>query len=352
MNILGLHIGKAEHRLADYTQAVNQAVQDALSSASTARPDSLAVVELCVGMIADPFAVADLTGPVLSRQTLHTAARDVLKYGNSVWAIDTANGNLELQRAYKWDVSGFSMDPATWTYDLELCVPDGVVKRTVLAPGVVHLRLPGDADSPWIGRAPWENAKLSADAMAELERGIRDESRIYSGRVWTAPDGATAAQATAMASTIKQLKGGKQVVSETTAAGFGAGKNARPDRDWQPVNIGQSHSVGNVQMRESVESSIASAYGLPGAYTNPNATAPALREVKRLTFLNKTLPLASMFMEELSDKLASTVAIGWSNLADQSVDVHLRARAAASAQELVSNMETLLELVGLPQSAQ
>ena len=54
MNILGLHIGKAEHRQTDYTQAVNQAVQDALSNASTARPDSLAVVELCVSIIADP----------------------------------------------------------------------------------------------------------------------------------------------------------------------------------------------------------------------------------------------------------------------------------------------------------
>ena len=303
-------------------------------------------------MIADPFAVADYTGPVLSRQTLHTAARDVLKFGNSVWAIDTSNGALQLQRAAKWEVSGATMDPATWTYDLELCVPDGIVNRTSPAPGVVHLRLPGAADSPWIGRAPWQNASLSADAMAELERAVRDESRIYSGRVWTAPDGATAAQAQAMASTIKTLKGGKQVVSETTGAGFGQGKTARPDKDWTPVNIGQSHSVGNVQMRESVESSIASAYGLPGAYTNPNATAPALREVKRLAFLNKTLPLASMFMEELSDKLSTPVTIGWPNLADQSVDVHLRARAATAAAELVSNMETLLELVGLPQTGQ
>ena len=217
---------------------------------------------------------------------------------------------------------------------------------------MVHLRLPGYAESAWIGRAPWQNASLTADAMAELERGIRDESRIFSGRVWTAPDGATQAHADAMATTIGMLKGGKQVVSQTTAAGFGQGKAARPDKDWEPVSTGQVHSVGNVQMRESVESSIASAYGLPGAYTNPNATAPALRETKRLAFLNKTLPLASMFMEELSDKLASPVTISWPNLADQSIDVHLRARAATAAAELVSNMEALLELVGLPQKAQ
>ena len=141
-------------------------------------------------------------------------------------------------------------------------------------------------------------------------------------------------------------------MSETTAGGFGQGKPARPDKDWTPVNIGPSHSVGNVQMRESVESSIASAYGLPGAYTNANATAPALREVKRLAFLNKTLTLAKLFEEELTDKLATPVIIGWPNLADQSVDVHLRARAATAAAELVSNMEALLELVGLPQNGQ
>ena len=294
--------------------------------------------------------MAETTGPMASPRTLYTAARDVLRTGSSVWAIDTSNGNLELQRAYKWDVSGPSISPSAWTYELELRVHYGVLKKRLPSAGVVHLRLVGPADCDWQGSAPWQHAELSADTMAELERSIRDESRIYSGRIWTAPYRATQQQATAMANTIKLLRGGKQVIAETTAGGFGQGKHAAPLADWKPVSTGQDHTVGNVQMRASVESSIAAAYGLPGAYLNINATAPALREVKRLAFLNKTLSLASLFMEELSDKLATPVTISWSNLADQSVDVHLRARAASAAAELVTDRAILLKLVGLPMS--
>ena len=170
MNILGLHIGKAENRQAtDYAAAVTQALQDAATN-STAKADALAVVETCATLIADSFLVAETTGPMASRRTLYTAARDVLRTGNSVWAIDTSNGNLELQRAYKWDVSGPSLSPSAWTYELELRVPDGVLKKRLPSAGVVHLRLVGPADCDWQGSAPWQHAELSADTIAELER--------------------------------------------------------------------------------------------------------------------------------------------------------------------------------------
>ena len=165
-----------------------------------------------------------------------------------------------------------------------------------------------------------------------------------------APDGATQEQAHSMAATVKAMRGGKQVVSETTAQGFGAGKTSAPSRDWVPVSVGQAHSPGNVSMRDSVQGSIAAAYGVPAAYMNMDATAAALREAKRLAFLNKTLPLAALMIEELREKLGET-SIVWPCLADQSVDVHLRARAASAAGELVTDKATLLELVGLPMSA-
>ena len=267
-----------------------------------------------------------------------------------MWSISTEGGSLSLQRAHKWKVRGGSADPATWEYDLEITVPDGVVKRTLPAPSVVHLRLIGPADSDWRGSAPWQSAELSSDAMAEIERGIRDESRLTTGRIWLSPDGANQAQAQGMAATVKAMRGGKQVVSETTAQGFGAGKTSAPSRDWVPVSVGQAHSPGNVSMRDSVQGSIAVAYGVPAAYMSMSATAPALREAKRLAFLNKTLPLSALMVEELREKLGGETSITWPNLADQSVDVHLRARAASAAGELVTDKAVLLELVGLPMS--
>ena len=350
MKILGVNIGRvAELRQVDYTQAVANALQE-LAEQAPVKASGLAVIESCVGLIAEPFLVARLSGPLTSPRTLYVAARDCLRQGNSVWSISTEGGSLSLQRAHQWKVRGSSANPATWEYDLEIMAPDGLIKRTLAAPSVLHLRLIGAADSDWRGSAPWQSADLSSDAMAELERGIRDESRILNGRVWVSPDGASQAQAEGMAASIRALKGGKQVVAETTAAGFGAGKSAAPRTDWKPVDTGQQHQPGNVSMRDSVQASLAAAYGVPAAYMSMNATAPALREAKRLAFLNKTLPLAALMVEELNEKLGET-SIVWPNLADQSIDVHLRARAASAMGELVQDKATLLELVGLPMTA-
>ena len=183
--------------------------------------------------------------------------------------------------------------------------------------------------------------------MAELERGVRDESRILNGRIFTAPDGGTQAQAQAMANTLQTLKGGHMAVAETTAGGFGQSKAAAPKLDWVGTSTGQRHDPGNQGMRDSVQASIASAYGVPASYMNPNATAPGLREAKRLAFLDKTLPLASLIAEELSAKL-TPAAIQWDDLASQSVDVHLRARAIEPLATLGANKDDLLRLVGLP----
>ncbi len=351
MNILGWTIGKAETRQTDYTAALSQALQGILEQ-KPVRADALAVVESCVSLISDPLLVATSIGLPLPPRMLYTAARDLLRQGNSVWVIDTSTGGLVLHRAYKWDIRGTSPNPSAWAYDLELAVPSGNIKGTYSAARVLHLRLASLPGADWNGQAPWQTAAISAEAMGEIERGIRDEGRTINGRVWVMPDGATQVHADAMARTVRLMKGGQSVVSETTAGGFGQGKTAAPGplRDWTPVQSGQSHSLGNVAMKDSEEASISAAYGIPAAYLNANATAPALREVKRLAFLNRTLPLVALMLTELREKLDPSIGITWTNLADQSIDVHLRARAAAAVAtaELITDNDTLLELVGLP----
>ena len=289
-------------------------------------------------------------GLPLPSRMLYQAARDVLREGNSVWVIDTSTGVLQLHRAHKWDIRGTSPNPATWVYELEINVPSGTIKGTYAAPRVVHLRLASPPGADWKGQAPWQTASISAEAMSEIERGIRDEGRTVNGRVWTLPDGGSQAQADAMARTIRLMVGGRSVVAETTAGGFGGGKAQAPRSDWTPIQSGQAHSLGNVAMKDSTESSIAAAYGVPSAYLNQNATAPALREVKRLVYLNRTMPMTALMLTELREKLDPSIGITWSNLADQSIDVHLRARGAAAlaSAELIEDKSALLELVGLP----
>ena len=155
-----------------------------------------------------------------------------------------------------------------------------------------------------------------------------------------------------MARTIELLKGGGQVVSETTSKGYGQGKDNAPPpaKDWRAEHTGPAHDVGNVQMRGQVEGALSAAYGVAPAYHNVNATAPALAATKRLAFLNKTVPLAALIAAELAIKLDSPgYSITWTDLASQSVDVQLRAQAAARLAEAAQGATPeILELVGLP----
>ena len=173
---------------------------------------------------------------------------------------------------------------------------------------MIHILTDASAETPWAGRAAWQSAPLTARASAELEKSIAEESHIYAGRVWIAPDGASQGQIQAMARTIEQLKGGGQVVSESTAAGFGQGSIAAPPaaKDWTAEHTGPTHDVGNVQMRAGVEGALSAAYGVAPAYHNVHATAPALAATKRLAFLNKTVPLAALIAAELALKLDSS----------------------------------------------
>ena len=147
-------------------------------------------------------------------------------------------------------------------------------------------------------------------------------------------------------------RAGSQVVSETTSHGFGSGSAAAPPaaKDWKAEHTGPAHGVGNVQMRDSIENSLCSSYGIAPAYMNRQATAPALAAVKRLAFLDRTLPLAALIGEQLADKLDSpSYRIHWPDLASQSVDVQLRAQALVRLTEGAQGATPeMLELVGLP----
>ena len=108
-----------------------------------------------------------------------------------------------------------------------------------------------------------------------------------------------------------------------------------------------AHDLGNVGMRESVQASIASAYGVSPLWFSPSATAPGVRECKRLAFLNCTLPLSKAIADELTAKLDAQIAIRYPNISDQSVDVHLRARGAQALGQLGVPPQDALVIAGL-----
>ena len=319
-----------EHRAGYTDDLVAQAFANATEPQSAA--GALAVVESCTSLIASPLMLASVSGFAISGGMLLAMGRDVLRLGNSVWLIDVSPvGQVQLLRASAFEVSGRSANPARWSYAMDFETPGGeTVKRTSPAAGIIHIMGDTPPGRTWRGNAPWASAGLSSAALAEIERGVKEESNLASGRVWTLPDGSSDAQGQSMARTLRALRGGKMVIGETTSQGFGQGKLGAPKADWVPTKTGQDHSLGNVGMRESVQASIASAYGVSPLWFSPRATAPGIREVKRLAFLDVTVPLARAISDQLSLKLDTPVGIGWPNLADQSVDIHLRARGVLS----------------------
>ena len=110
---------KIEDRATDYTSLILAGLA-AANLATTSKADALAVVESCVSLICDPLLVAEVDGLAIPRHTLYTMGRDLLRGGNTVYAINTTTGHLRLERAYMYDVIGDSPDPADWLYRLEI----------------------------------------------------------------------------------------------------------------------------------------------------------------------------------------------------------------------------------------
>ena len=342
-----LNFGRAEHRQSSgYTNlAIDALVQNALGA--TPKVVALAAVESCVSIIADPFNVATVEGFPVPRAMLHDAARDLLRHGESCYLLDVDDDGLHMVRAARWEIAGRSPDPSRWSYSLEIEAPGGTIERRSPGEGVLHFRMNASRDTPWRGLPPWKLADLSSAALAAIERGVRDESKIPSGRVWTGPDGMGQNIAQGMADALKDLAG-RMVITPTTAMGMGQGKIAAPAKDWMPTATGQDHKPGNVNMRTAIEGSISAAYGVPALFLNPAATAPGVREAKRLAYLNKTKPLASLMATELTTKLNTNVNIRWPNEADQSVDVTQRTRGLQALKDFEGiDLDLILQWLGL-----
>ena len=104
--------------------------------------------------------------------------RDLIRRCESLAVIDVAGGAVRLLQASDWDVRGDWPDGLL--YDVSLPQPgtDGAgrprrLRRRVPGEAVVHLRWATDPAAPWQGRAPWQLAPITAEALRNLEHGLR-----------------------------------------------------------------------------------------------------------------------------------------------------------------------------------
>ena len=145
-----------EHRYSYYSQAVEDALMAAASTA-TVEPSATAAIETAVRALSAPYGVSTVTGPsVVSPAFLVDLARRLFTCGNAVYRIDVDGDGLDLVAASSFDVGGSA---GHWVYSLETPQPGDrkADRRRVSADGVVHVKINAPSSEPWRGRAPWHD---------------------------------------------------------------------------------------------------------------------------------------------------------------------------------------------------
>ena len=164
-----------ESRSAGYTATIQQAVARAIRDPG-ATAASTAAVEYGLGLLARGFAVADVSPALPALTVVYRVGVicDLILTGNHLALIQVRRGGIRLLRASQWDVEG-GPDPETWIYRLTLPGPTRTESVTAFADQVVHVRWKPSSDQPWRGVSPLASAGVTADLLARIEGGLRDE---------------------------------------------------------------------------------------------------------------------------------------------------------------------------------
>ena len=335
---------KTERRDTDVAQDLltRYAAFLATSGTTAASPTATAAVTACVGALSRPFATASVVSPVdaLTGTLIEDIARRALLHGEAVFAVEVDGVGLSLVPAAAWEVAGTA---SRWIYELEIASPSGrhqTIRRP--AEGVVHVRLAPPPSAPWKGIAPWQQARLSSETLAYIERSLRWDAEVPTGQLLPVPDGATDDQTNSVSNAIQNGKGALTLV-DTVHNAWGQGPNAKPQADYESKRFGATVPENNVTLRDAATLSIYAAYGVPSSYLNGDGNAQVV--ARRAMFLDVIEPLARRIESELSRKLEEPVVIGLQ--ASEYADWQRISRAASTLVDLGYSMDQVATMLGI-----
>ena len=257
----------------------------------------------------------------LTPSVLAAIGRGLAARGEVVFVLDV-NGAVELTQASAWKVSGGTR-AETWRYTVELPLPTGsVVKRTLPADAVLHVRYATRPAAPWRGVSPLGMADETRALATWIERRLAQEAQTATSYILSLPDGGATQQFNALKDSLSAGQG-KLHLFETTVQGWGQGQTAAPKGDYDVKRVGANPPDSLGTLRGDVKNDIFGAYGIPSSI---HGTGGSARESYR-QFLSSTIqPLAKLVVEELADKLAvPTLALDFTEL--RAADIAGRARA-------------------------
>ena len=303
----------------DFSDAVVRLLE-AQAAGTAADASSTAAVEAASGALSRAFASAEVVGEPWAQEAvtpgvLAQVGRDLIRSGDSMHVIRMGrDGMVRLIPASSWHWEG-SHDPASWTVRVTAYGPSTSTTWNLPASGVVFVRWGSTPGQPYIGTGPLSWASTTARLQSEAERSLADEVQGPFAQLLAIPsdggdDGAD--------DPLKKLKAdiagarGKALLVETSAAGWGEGRTAAPQRDWQAARLGPMPPESMATIRKDTFESVLAACGTPPSlFIDSDGTSQ--REAVRRWHLGTVLPLARLLEYELTVKLETDVRLKFDN---------------------------------------
>ena len=243
--------------------------------ADEAAATETAAVEFGVGLLSRAFMVAEAQPalPALSPEYLAGAMRDLLLHGNHVAYIGIIGGQIVLDRAASYYITG-GPSQRTWFYRGYLHGPTQNLMRQVNQAGVVHLRIGATRISPWEGVSPLSKAGITAQVLGKVERSLSQELNAITGKILTYPTIPALETAEGQQQTkagIDALAGRMAMVQSGggEAARWGSGGPSGGGGAWSQVGLGPEVESNMVALRAQVAQDILSILGIPAGTLQP-----------------------------------------------------------------------------------
>ncbi len=334
----------------DFSDAVVRLLE-AQAAGTAADVSSTAAVEAASGTLSRAFASAEVVGlswvqEAVTPGVLAQIGRDLIRNGDSMHVIRMgADGMVKLIPASSWHWEG-THDPATWTVRVTAYGPSTSTTWNLSAAGVVFVRWGGTPGQPYVGTGPLSWAHTTARLQSEVERSLADEVGGPLAKLLAIPsDGGD----NSYSDPLKMLKAdiagarGKALLVETSAAGWGEGRTAAPQRDWQAARLGPMPPESMATIRKDAFEAVLAACGMPPSlFTDADGTSQ--REALRRWHLGTVLPLARLVEHELTLKLETPVELKFDSYA---LDMVSRATVVAKLAQAGVPMATALDAVGM-----
>ena len=256
---------------------------------------------------AETRAVQEAVSPGVLAQI----GRDLIRSGDSMHVIRVGgDGMVQLVPASSWHWEG-THDPATWTVRATAYGPSTSTTWNLPASGVVFVRWGGTPGEPYVGTGPLAWAHTTARLQSETERSLADEAGGPLAQLLAIPqDGGDDGDGDPLAmlkADIRQARG-KALLLETSAAAWGEGRTAAPQRDWQASRLGPMPPESMATIRKDAFEAVLAACGTPPSlFIDSDGTSQ--REAVRRWHLGSVLPLVRLLEHELTAKLETGVRL-------------------------------------------